>query len=111
MHPEQAMNIDLIAAFNQFFELVHANTDTAVRARLGEISRFAVFKVFQRRIGELGTLAGVADKVEIHFENDKRRGLPHISPTSEEALPSNKKVARSGWDRISNYGELLQEAA
>lgn len=172
MHPEQAMNIDLIAAFNQFFELVHADTDelrmqvyllryqvyvletgfesdadcrcgadangqaihweqdafdersdhyllrhrrtgvyaatarlilpstldpaapypielhcsldervtdNAVRVRLGEISRFAVSKVFKRRIGELGTLSGVADNIEIYFEDDERRVLPHIS--------------------------------
>jgi len=111
MHPEQAMNIDLIAAFNQFFELVHANTDTAVRARLGEISRFAVAKVFNRRIGELGTIAGVADNVEIHFENNQRRVLPHISPTAEEALPSSKKIAPSVWDLITNRGGLLPEAS
>jgi len=54
-------------------------TDTSVRTRLGEISRFAVSKVFKRRIGELGSLAGVADDVEIYFEEDERRVLPHIS--------------------------------
>ncbi len=105
------MNIDLIAAFNQFFELVHANTDTAVRARLGEISLFAVAKVFIRAISELGTIAGVADNVEIHFENNQHRELPHISPTAEEALPSSKTIALSGWERISNRSELLRVAA
>jgi len=54
-------------------------TDPATRAQLGEISRFAVSKVFKRRIGEAGTVAGVADNVEIYFEDDERRVLPHIS--------------------------------
>jgi N-acyl amino acid synthase of PEP-CTERM/exosortase system len=54
-------------------------SNLGVRARLGEISRFAVSKVFKRRIGELGSLAGVADNVEIYFEEDERRVLPHIS--------------------------------
>ncbi|MCU0843282.1 MAG: PEP-CTERM/exosortase system-associated acyltransferase [Thiobacillaceae bacterium] len=54
-------------------------TDTALRMRLGEISRFAVSKVFKRRIGEAGTLAGVAEDVEIYFEEDERRVLNHIS--------------------------------
>ncbi len=54
-------------------------SDLAIRARLGEISRFAVSKVFKRRIGEIGSLAGVADDVEIYFEEDERRVLPHIS--------------------------------
>lgn len=49
------------------------------RGRTGEISRFAVSKVFKRRIGEAGTLAGVAENVEIYFEDDERRVLPHIS--------------------------------
>jgi len=53
--------------------------DSDLRGRLGEISRFAVSKVFKRRIGELGSLAGVADDVEIYFEEDERRVLPHIS--------------------------------
>lgn len=53
--------------------------DPAVRARLGEISRFAVSKVFKRRIGELGKLSGVADDIEIYFEEHERRVLPHIS--------------------------------
>jgi N-acyl amino acid synthase of PEP-CTERM/exosortase system len=51
----------------------------SVRARLGEISRFAVSKAFKRRIGESGSLAGVASNVEIYFEDDERRILPHIS--------------------------------
>lgn len=54
-------------------------SDSTVRARLGEISRFAVSKVFKRRIGELGTLSGVAADVEIYFEENERRVLPHIS--------------------------------
>lgn len=51
----------------------------SVRAHLGEISRFAVSKVFKRRIGEYGTLAGVAENVDMYFEDDERRVLPHIS--------------------------------
>jgi N-acyl amino acid synthase of PEP-CTERM/exosortase system len=54
-------------------------SDPAVRRHLGEISRFAVSKVFKRRIGEGGTLAGVADNVDLYFETDERRVLPHIS--------------------------------
>ncbi len=53
--------------------------DPAIRRHLGEISRFAVSKVFKRRIGEMGTLAGVAHDVDIYFEEDERRVLPHIS--------------------------------
>jgi N-acyl amino acid synthase of PEP-CTERM/exosortase system len=53
--------------------------DGAERAHLGEISRFAVSKVFKRRIGEAGTLAGVAKNVDMYFEDDERRALPHIS--------------------------------
>lgn len=53
--------------------------DVAVRNRLGEISRFAVSKVFKRRIGELGSLAGVSPDIDIYFEEDERRVLPHIS--------------------------------
>lgn len=54
-------------------------TNPTVRAHLGEISRFAVSKVFKRRIGETGTLAGVAENVEVYFEDDERRVLPHLS--------------------------------
>jgi len=54
-------------------------SDLAIRARLGEISRFAVSKVFKRRIGESGSLAGVADNVDMYFEENERRVLPHIS--------------------------------
>lgn len=50
-----------------------------VRRRLGEISRFAVSKVFKRRIGEMGSLAGVSPDIDIYFEEDERRVLPHIS--------------------------------
>lgn len=53
--------------------------DPALRARLGEISRFAVSKAFKRRIGEAGTLAGVAENTDIYFEEDERRVLNHIS--------------------------------
>lgn len=53
--------------------------DSQVRARLGEISRFAVSKVFKRRIGEMGTLHGVAPDIDMYFEEDERRVLPHIS--------------------------------
>jgi N-acyl amino acid synthase of PEP-CTERM/exosortase system len=51
----------------------------AVRHHLGEISRFAVSKTFKRRIGESGTLSGVSSNVDIYFEEDERRILPHIS--------------------------------
>lgn len=53
--------------------------DPATRAHLGEISRFAVSKVFKRRLGESGSLAGVASDIEVYFEEDERRVLPHIS--------------------------------
>ena len=53
--------------------------DTDIRARLGEISRFAVSKLFKRRIGETNTLAGVAENVDMYFEGNERRMLPHIS--------------------------------
>lgn len=53
--------------------------DRDVRTRLGEISRFAVSKTFKRRLGEAGSLAGVAPNIEIYFEEDERRVLPHIS--------------------------------
>lgn len=54
-------------------------TDPRIRERLGEISRFAVSKVFKRRIGEMGTLSGVGPNIELYFEEDERRVLPHIS--------------------------------
>lgn len=54
-------------------------TDAATRARLGEISRFAVSKAFKRRLSEVGTIAGVAPNIEVYFEADERRVLPHIS--------------------------------
>lgn len=53
--------------------------DAQMRASLGEISRFAVSKVFKRRIGELGSLAGVSTNVDIYFDDDEKRVLPHIS--------------------------------
>ncbi|MGQ9686814.1 MAG: PEP-CTERM/exosortase system-associated acyltransferase [Thiobacillaceae bacterium] len=54
-------------------------TDPQRRLRLGEVSRFAVSKSFKRRLGESGTLAGVTERADIHFEEDERRILPHIS--------------------------------
>lgn len=54
-------------------------TGVEARARLGEISRFAVSKVFKRRIGELGSLAGVSGDTDMYFEDDEKRVLPHIS--------------------------------
>jgi len=35
--------------------------------------------VFKRRIGEVGSLAGVSDNVDMYFEEHERRVLPHIS--------------------------------
>ncbi|OYY95835.1 MAG: hypothetical protein B7Y41_00675 [Hydrogenophilales bacterium 28-61-23] len=54
-------------------------TDADIRSQLGEISRFAVSKVFKRRIGEIGKPSGVAEDIQIYFEEDERRVLPHIS--------------------------------
>lgn len=54
-------------------------TDRAIRAHLGEISRFAVSKVFKRRLGEAGSLSGVASDIGMYFEEHERRVLPHIS--------------------------------
>lgn len=54
-------------------------SDLEVRRRLGEVSRFAVTKSFKKRVGEAGTLMGIADNVEIYFEEDERRVLPHLS--------------------------------
>ncbi|MDP2431688.1 MAG: PEP-CTERM/exosortase system-associated acyltransferase [Pseudomonadota bacterium] len=53
--------------------------DVSVRSRLGEISRFAVSKAFKRRLGEAGSVAGVAADIEMYFDGDERRVLPHIS--------------------------------
>lgn len=63
----------------QHCPLDHPVRTPSDRVRTGEISRFAVSKVFERRIGEAGTLAGVAENVEMYFEDDERRVLPHIS--------------------------------
>lgn len=49
------------------------------RRQLGEISRFAVSKAFKKRLGEAGTLAGVAQDVDRYFDDDPRRVLPHLS--------------------------------
>lgn len=54
-------------------------SEPELRAHLAEISRFALSKAFKRRLGESGSLAGVASNVEIYFEEDERRVLPHIS--------------------------------
>ena len=53
--------------------------DVSIRAHLGEISRFAVSKVFKRRLGESSSISGVASDIEVYFEDDERRVLPHIS--------------------------------
>lgn len=53
--------------------------DSPLRARLGEISRFAVSKVFKRRLGEADSVAGVAADIEVYFDDHERRVLPHIS--------------------------------
>ena len=61
-----------------FFEGARVN-DPAIRRHLAEISRFAVSKAFKRRLGEAGTLAGVADDVDMYFEDSELRILPHLS--------------------------------
>jgi N-acyl amino acid synthase of PEP-CTERM/exosortase system len=63
----------------QHCPLTERITSPSLRTHLGEISRFAVSKTFKKRIGESGTLAGVASNVDIYFEEDERRILPHIS--------------------------------
>jgi N-acyl amino acid synthase of PEP-CTERM/exosortase system len=72
---------DIFAPYpiESYCQLDRPVTDAAERARLGEISRFAVSKKFKRRIGEAGTLAGVGENVDMYFEEDGRRVLPHIS--------------------------------
>jgi N-acyl amino acid synthase of PEP-CTERM/exosortase system len=54
-------------------------SDPVLRNHLGEVSRFAVSKTFKRRLGESGTLAGISPNVDMYFEEDERRVLPHIS--------------------------------
>lgn len=54
-------------------------SDPEQRRHLGEVSRFAVSKAFKRRLGEAGTPIGVSEHVELHFEHDERRILPHLS--------------------------------
>jgi N-acyl amino acid synthase of PEP-CTERM/exosortase system len=54
-------------------------TEPSLRRQLGEISRFAVSKSFKRRLGEAGSIAGVASNIEVYFDDDERRVLPHIS--------------------------------
>lgn len=72
---------DLAAPFpiEHYCPLDQPVTQPDIRAHLGEISRFAVSKTFKRRLGEAGSLAGVAPNVDIYFEEDERRVLPHIS--------------------------------
>ncbi len=53
--------------------------EASMRAHLGEISRFAVSKAFKRRLGEAGSIAGVASDIEVYFGEHERRVLPHIS--------------------------------
>jgi len=54
-------------------------TSLEERAKLAEISRYAVSKEFKKRIGEMGSLAGVSPNEGVYFEEDERRVLPHIS--------------------------------
>lgn len=54
-------------------------TNPAMRRHLGEVSRFAVSKAFKKRLGETGTLAGVSERTPLHFDDDERRILPHLS--------------------------------
>ena len=49
------------------------------RCRLGEVSRFAVSRAFKKRVGEAGTPIGISGNVEMYFEPDERRILPHLS--------------------------------
>lgn len=63
----------------QFCELDDPVESTEMRMQLGEISRFAVSKAFKKRLGEAGSLVGVAEDVERYFEADERRVLPHLS--------------------------------
>jgi N-acyl amino acid synthase of PEP-CTERM/exosortase system len=63
---------------------LHCPLDTSidnpeVRRHLGEISRFAVSKMFKRRIGEEHSLPGVCTDIEVYFDEHERRVLPHIS--------------------------------
>lgn len=53
--------------------------DPEERRRLGELSRFAVSKAFKKRLGEAGSATGISDDVEMYFEPDERRILPHLS--------------------------------
>jgi N-acyl amino acid synthase of PEP-CTERM/exosortase system len=62
----------------EFFEGAGIS-DPRIRRRLAEISRFAVSKAFKRRVGEAGTLAGVSENIDMYFEEDERRILPHLS--------------------------------
>lgn len=54
-------------------------TEPEARLSIGEISRFAVSKHFKRRLGEAGSIAGVAEDVEVYLQQDERRVLPHLS--------------------------------
>lgn len=55
-------------------------SEPEARRHLGEVSRFAVSKAFKKRLGEAGTLTGVAESnVDLYLEEDERRILPHLS--------------------------------
>jgi len=72
---------DLLAPYpiEQHCMLAQRVSDPGLRSNLAEISRFAVSKAFKRRLGELGSLAGVSANVDTYFEENERRVLPHIS--------------------------------
>lgn len=76
--PETA---DLSAPYpiEQHCPLEQPVTDQDLRRQLGEISRFAVSKVFKRRGGEEQSIPGVATNIEVYFDETERRVLPHIS--------------------------------
>ena len=76
--PDQA-SLDSPFPVELHCDLERPVAELPIRARLGEISRFAVSKVFKRRIGEVGSLAGVSENVDMYFEEHERRVLPHIS--------------------------------
>lgn len=77
-HPQDVMQPFPMERHCQFFPGQQIY-DPYIRGRLSEISRFAVSKDFKRRLGEMGTQAGVAENVDAYFEPDERRVLPHIS--------------------------------
>ena len=74
-----SLNLDAPYPIETHCQVNQPVRDPAVRAHLGEISRFAVSKLFKRRIGEAGSLVGVSPNVEMYFDGDERRMFPHIS--------------------------------